>query len=86
MTASPPAATPQPHRVGRCRSAEPTSTASASEAIGDTAVRLAKHDVHVAIAYQRPAGTGVPVAGAFYLVLAGLLAGFGFWRLQRRPS
>ncbi|MGW4291803.1 ABC transporter permease subunit [Micromonospora chersina] len=63
-------------------------TGTAEGPYGDTAVCLAKHDVHVEIAYQPTSRywSFQWLESAFYLVLAGLLAGFGFWRLQRRPS
>ncbi|MEU1687473.1 ABC transporter permease subunit [Micromonospora sp. NPDC005707] len=64
------------------------ATGTAEGPYGDTAVCLAEHDLHVTIAYQPDSRywSFQWLESAFYLLLAGLLAGFGFWRLQRRPS
>ncbi|MET8910186.1 ABC transporter permease subunit [Micromonospora sp. NPDC004551] len=63
-------------------------TGTAEGPYGDTAVCLARHDVHVAIAYQPDSRywSFQWLESALYLLLAGLLAGVGFRRLQRRPS
>ncbi|MEV6931424.1 ABC transporter permease subunit [Dactylosporangium sp. NPDC051485] len=55
---------------------------------GDIAVCLANQNVHVDIDYQPTSRywSFQWLESAFYLLLARLLAAFGFWRIQRRPS
>lgn len=55
---------------------------------GDVAVCLSKLNLHVDIAYQpwNRYWAFQILESAFYLVLAGLLAVFAMWRIQRRPS
>ena len=75
-----------PDRFDRCFRDPPRTGATGT--FGDTAVCLARLDLHVVLSYQpnQRYWAFQWLESALYLALAGLLAGYGLWHVRRRVS